>query len=152
MGHYQASYNEQNDTERFDRISDWAIGILDCVSLGGVKVGLEDYAFSAQGLVYKIGENTGMLKYKMYTNGIPFELVSNSKPKKLATGKGNADKNSVYDAFVAETGWNIHHHIKSKSGKIASPLSDIADSYWICKWLFQKNAIASESSSLPSSP
>lgn len=133
-GHYMPVYKDQGDTERFNRISDWAMGFL----REGDIIGIEDYAFSAQGLVYKIGENTGLLKYKMWSAGLQFDLVSNSKPKKLATGKGNADKNAVYEAFAAETGWNIHHHIKSKSGKIASPLSDIADSYWICKVMFEK--------------
>ena len=138
-GHYMPLYREQDDIDRFNKISDWAMSLLK----EGDSIGIEDYAFSAQGMVYKIGENTGLFKYKMWTYGYDFELVSNSKPKKLACGKGNGDKQAVWEAFVAETGWNIDHHIKQRSRKITSPLSDIADSYWICKWLFEKKTIAS---------
>lgn len=136
QGHYMPLYKEQDDQDRFNKISDWALSLLK----PGDTIGIEDYAFSAQGMVYKIGENTGMLKYKLWKADMAFHLVSNSKPKKQATGKGNADKTAVYEAFSKETGWNLHHHLTtSKSNKITSPLSDIADSYWISKWLFLKN-------------
>lgn len=134
QGHYMPLYKEQDDIDRFNAISDWGMGLL----REGDIIGIEDYAFSAQGMVYKIGENTGLFKYKMWKEGLSVDLISNSKPKKMACGKGNGDKQSVYDAFVTETSWNLHHHIKSRSRKITSPLSDIADSYWICKWLFEK--------------
>ena len=138
-GHYMPVYKEQDEQDRFDKISDWAMSFL----RDGDVVGIEDYAFSAQGMVYKIGENTGLLKYKMWSRGISFEPVSNSKPKKLACGKGNGKKEEVYEAFCKETEWNLHHLLHTRSNKIMSPLSDVADSYWICKYVFEKNTISS---------
>jgi Holliday junction resolvasome RuvABC endonuclease subunit len=145
IGYHAPVYKEQDEMDRFNKISNWALDLLTKQDI----IGIEEYAFSAQGMVYKIGENTGLLKYKMWSGKMNFECISNSKPKKLATGKGNADKQSVYDAFCAETGWNIHHHIQSRSNKIMSPLTDVADSYWICKYLFQKHTIASSMMPLP---
>ena len=54
----------------------------------------------------------------------------------MATGKGNADKKLMYEAFVKETGVPIKDMISPKSGEIKSPISDIVDSYYICKYLF----------------
>lgn len=139
-GYYMPLYKEQNDMDRFDKISNWALSLLRPNDI----VGIEDYAFSARGLVYKIGENTGMLKFKLWEQQIQFEPVSNGKPKKLATGKGNADKQMMYDAFVAETEWNLHNHLVSKTNKIGSPFTDVADSYYICKYLFNKHTIPEE--------
>jgi len=137
-GHYMPVYKHQDEIDRFDTISRWCMELLQ----PGDIIGIEDYAFSAQGMVYKIGENTGLLKYKMWLAGYDFEPVSNTKPKKLATGRGNADKQSVYDAFCAETEWTVHEHLsKTKSNKVKSPLSDIADSYYIAKYLFGKRTI-----------
>ena len=61
VGHYMPIYKEQSDVDRFNTISDWGMDLLKETDI----VGIEDYAFSAQGLVYKIGENTGLFKYKM---------------------------------------------------------------------------------------
>ena len=59
-------------------------------------VALEDYAFAAKGRVFHIAENTGILKYKLFQQGIPLETISPSAVKKNATGKGNADKEMMY--------------------------------------------------------
>lgn len=134
MGHYMPLYREQDDTDRFSKISDWALGLLK----EGDIIGIEDYAFSAQGMVYKIGENTGLLKYKLWSYKFQFECIMPSKIKKFFVSHGAADKTMMYNAFVQETGWNLDHHIKSRTRKITSPLSDIADSFAICKYVFCK--------------
>ena len=51
--------------------------------------------------------------------------------KKGATGKGNADKEMMYNAFVAET--NIDVKSILETDKVGNPVSDIADSYFIQK-------------------
>ena len=47
------AYNEES--ERYDSISDWVMGIV----AGVDQVSLEGYAYSAQGRVFNIAENTG---------------------------------------------------------------------------------------------
>lgn len=123
-------YDEE--CERYDTISEWAMTKL----IGCEQVAIEDYAFNAQGRVFHIAENTGILKYKCYQSSLPLEVVSPSHIKKIATGKGNADKKLMYEAFVKETGVPIKDMISPKSGEIKSPISDIVDSYYICKYLF----------------
>jgi hypothetical protein len=123
-------YDEE--CERYDTISDWAISKI----LGCEQVAIEDYAFNAQGRVFHIAENTGILKYKCYQNCIPVEVVSPSHIKKLASGKGNADKNLMYQSFVKETNVPIKDIISPNSSEIKSPVSDIVDSYYICKYLY----------------
>ena len=50
---------------------------------------------------------------------------------KSATGKGNADKDMMYNAFVKET--NIDLKSIFETEKVGNPISDIADSYFIQK-------------------
>ena len=71
---------------RYDSISDWAVELL----IGCNMVALEDYAYGAKGRVFHIAENTGVLKYKLWQQSIPLDVVQPTKVKKFATGKGNA--------------------------------------------------------------
>jgi len=117
-------------SERYEFISDWALNLVKDSSL----VTLEGYAFAGNGRVFEIAENAGLLKYKMWKNNILFQTIPPSKIKKYAVGKGNADKNMMYDKFVEETKVDYKSLFAFKKQKIDSPLSDIADSYWICKY------------------
>jgi hypothetical protein len=56
--------------------------------------------------------------------------------KKYATGKGNADKQMMYDSFVQDTGSPLRLTLTPDKKEITSPVSDIVDSYFICKKLF----------------
>ena len=51
--------------------------------------------------------------------------------KKGATGKGNADKDMMYEAFVKETKLDLKQIFDTD--KVGNPISDIADSYNIQK-------------------
>ena len=102
------------------------------------QIGLEDYAYNAQGRVFHIAENTGILKYKCYEASIPVEVFSPSHVKKLATGKGNADKLQMYDAFLTETSVPLQSIITPNKKDIGNPVSDIVDSYYVCKSLFNQ--------------
>ena len=64
------------------------------------------------------------------------DVVSPSHIKKIATGKGNADKNQMYQAFVKETGILLKDIISPNKKEIGNPVSDLVDSYYICKNLF----------------
>ena len=56
--------------------------------------------------------------------------------KKYATGKGNANKEVMYEAFNAEllTPPDLKTILKPKSTKLTSPVTDIVDAYFIAKW------------------
>ena len=82
----------------------------------------------SRGRVFHIAENTGVLKQKIYKAGITFEVVPPSTWKKEVVGKGNADKQYVYESMNVD----LKNIFKSKS--ITSPINDIADSYFICKY------------------
>tara|TARA_R100000458_G_C8145347_1_gene154966 strand:- start:58 stop:624 length:567 start_codon:yes stop_codon:yes gene_type:complete len=122
-----------DDSERYKSISDWAIEKI----VGSDQIAIEGYSYNSTGKVFHIAENTGILKYKIYNLGIPLEVVPPSSVKKLATGKGNADKEWMHKHFVTETGLNLKEIITPKKSKVDNPVSDIIDSYYICKHLYK---------------
>lgn len=126
-----------HEIERYQSIADWAVEVL----MGCESIAIEGYAYAAvSNRVFQIAENTGLLKYKLFQLGIPVTVVPPTEVKKFATGKGNSDKASVYSFFEAETNADLKSlFYRSNSPKeIGSPISDIADSYFICKHLFTK--------------
>jgi hypothetical protein len=118
--------------ERYDFISDWAMDIL--ISHEVEEVFLEDYSYGSTGKVFHIAENCGLLKYKMWQSDIKFTLVAPTQIKKFATGKGNAKKELMYESFFNETSRNLIEEFSQKSEKIGNPISDVVDSYFICKY------------------
>ena len=123
-----------HEMERYETIADWALETI----MGCDAIGLEGYAYSAQGRVFHIAENTGVLKYKIYQLRIPLTVFSPSEIKKYASGKGNADKQLMYESFVLETKMPIKEMISPDKKDIGNPVSDIVDSYYICKDLYEK--------------
>jgi len=82
-------------TERFDFLSDWVMRILNEHDKMGT-VWMEGYSYGSKGSrVFEIGENSGILKLKLFSNGIPFRVVPPTVIKKHATGKGNASKDEM---------------------------------------------------------
>jgi hypothetical protein len=100
-------------------------------------VSIEDYAYNAKGRVFHIAENTGILKYKLYQKAIPIEVVQPTVVKKFATGKGNSDKNNMYKFFLMETAADIKGIITPGKDESTNPVSDVVDSYYICKHLYK---------------
>ena len=123
-GEYYSKDSE--NVKRFDHISNWAITILKNQKV--THVYLEGYSMGSRGRVFHIAENTGVLKQKIYKAGITFEVIPPSTWKKEVVGKGNADKQHVYESMNVD----LKPIFKSKS--ITSPINDIADSYFICKY------------------
>lgn len=100
---------------------------------------LENYAFSATGRVFHIGEHTGILKYLLWKADYPVYLVPPTVVKKFATGKGNADKIRMTSAFLKEypngQNWCSTFFPRSPTTlRAKAPLSDLADAYWIAKY------------------
>ena len=128
---YGELFNEFNhECQRYNSISDWAVDKV----TGCDFVGLEGYAYGASGrATFQIAENWGLLKYKLWEAGIAVDVIPPTKVKKDATGKGNADKRKMVDAFMLDTGIDLQKLITPKRANIGSPVSDIADAYFICK-------------------
>jgi hypothetical protein len=99
-----------------------------------LSVFIEGYAFGASGKVFHIAENTAILKHMLYNAGVTYETVAPTAVKKFATGKGNANKDAMYDAFLAETGVDLMMSLSPKAGKVGSPVNDIVDAFYICKY------------------
>lgn len=116
--------------QRFKYISDFALDIIS--PLLNPKIFIEGYSYGSKGQgLFQIAENCGILKYRLQEKSLPYETVVPSVVKKGATGKGNADKDMMYNAFVAET--NIDLKSIFETEKVGNPISDIADSYYIQK-------------------
>ena len=122
------------DAHRYDNLGNWVYNI---VSAAGVEeVFIEGYAFGATGRVFQIAENTGMLKHALWRHKIPFDTFPPTAIKKFASGVGNANKEKMYEAFLAETGMNIRERLDLPE-KQWNPLSDIVDAYFITKKGFE---------------
>ena len=128
--------HQEYDTpiKRFSQISDWAINTFNRLSydLTNLKVYIEGYSFGSKGqAVFQIAENCGILKYRLQQLNINYDTVVPSVVKKGATGKGNADKDMMYESFVKETKIDLKKIFDTD--KVGNPVSDIADSYFIQK-------------------
>ena len=116
--------------QRFKYMSDFAMDIIS--PLLNPKVFIEGYSFGSKGQgLFQIAENCGILKYRLQEEQIPYATVVPSVVKKGATGKGNADKDMMYEAFVKETNMDLKKLFDTE--KVGNPISDIADSYFIQK-------------------
>jgi len=120
----------KHEQERHDKISDFVFKSVIGNTINPY-VFIEDYSFGSKGRVFNLAENTGLLKHKLYTKGIRFETLVPSVVKKLATGKGNADKEKMYDKFYEETGVNLMEALDQQTLK--NPVTDIVDSYYIAR-------------------
>jgi len=82
--------------------------------------------------VFHIAENLGLLKYKLKIDFCwDYTLLAPSVIKKFATDKGNANKEMMLSAFQGDTGVNLAELFESNA---KSPISDVVDAYFICKY------------------
>ena len=90
-----------SEQQRHDQISQWA---FDLIGSADSDIFIEGYSFGSKGLVFNLAENMGTLKHKLYKVNKKFEMIVPGRVKKIATGKGNADKIKMYevDAEVPE--------------------------------------------------
>lgn len=121
--------------ERFKNISDFILDILYTNPLfdqPNYQIFIEGYSYGSKGQgLFQIAENCGILKYRLQDKGYTYETVVPSVVKKGATGKGNADKDMMYEAFLKETKIDLKQILDTE--KCGNPLSDIVDSYYIQK-------------------
>ena len=133
-----------SEPERYSQIADWVVDIIKKHTKeyqtkhgyfywpGDAPIQIEDYSYGSTGRVFHIAENLGLLKYKLKMEcGWDYNLIPPSVIKKFATGKGNANKELMIDAFEKDTGTNLTQVFDTTS---KSPVSDVADAYFICKY------------------
>jgi Holliday junction resolvasome RuvABC endonuclease subunit len=117
--------------QQYDFIAKWAMGVLDLYRLDHIFI--EDYAFAATGKVFHIGENTGLLKYRLYKRDYAFQMIAPTMVKKFATTKGNAKKDEMLAQFNMENNIDLRKVLNIKT---ENPVSDIVDSYYIWQYGF----------------
>jgi Holliday junction resolvasome RuvABC endonuclease subunit len=123
----------ENNIERFCNLSEFFLMHINHNKVNLIYI--EGYSYSSKGQVFSIGENGGILKWKLYDMGYDFGIIDPSSIKKFATGKGNSKKDDMYRAFCVDTSLNLCDTLSIKNEN-KSPCSDIVDSYFICKYAF----------------
>ena len=131
FGYEHKEYN--TPIERFTNISTWALDIIHKHKSDTAKVFIEGYSFGSKGqAVFQIAENCGILKYRLQMSpSILYDTIVPSVVKKHASGKGNADKQLMYDSFKNHTKQDLLKMFDM--GKLNNPVTDIVDSYYIAK-------------------
>jgi len=121
-----------NDLQRYHGLANWVINCcITAISPERPKAYIEDYAYAATGRVFHIAENMAILKDTLTKWGIKYEMIAPTVIKKYATGKGNANKEKMYDAFTDETNRKL---LDEFGIKLNNPITDIVDSYYIAKY------------------
>ena len=117
--------------ERFSNISNWVLSRLPKSEIDNVFI--EGYSFGSKGQgIFQIAENCGILKYKiLYEQKLKYRTVVPSVVKKKATGKGNADKEKMYEQFKKDHKVDLMKMFDMQ--KLNNPITDIIDSYYIAK-------------------
>lgn len=127
----------KSDEERHEKLALWTlkhVGAADMVSIEG-------YAMGAKGRVFHIAENCGLMKWHLHKAHIKFDVPAPSVIKKFATGKGNANKDAMYNAFVEETGIRLWDILIPNKKKLDGPVTDIVDAYYILKYTLAKDGV-----------
>jgi Holliday junction resolvasome RuvABC endonuclease subunit len=132
------------DQQRYENIASWVLEILSNFEKEKIFIMIEDYSFGSKGKVFNLAENCGILKYMLYKQGYRFFTVPPTVVKKFATGKGNATKEKMYEAFVKDTFVDLHSII-SPTTKLGSPTTDIVDAWYIARYMIHKLTEAKDS-------
>ena len=132
-----------NPMHRFGLISDWVFYVLYDLHEGDYDIFIEGYSYGSKGQgLFQIAENCGILKYRLEQDVLSYKTVVPSVVKKGATGKGNADKDMMYEAFLKETKIDLKKIFDTD--KVGNPVSDIVDSYYVAKVGYE-NSIGNKS-------
>jgi Holliday junction resolvasome RuvABC endonuclease subunit len=131
-------FEYDDEMQRYDIISSY---FLDRIMENEVdKVYMEDYSMGSKGRVFHIAENTGVLKYRMWSFGIPFQTIAPTVIKKFASGKGNANKERMQEVFEEQNDVKLKQ-LFNMTDKQWNPSSDLIDAYYICKYGLNDNTL-----------
>lgn len=121
-----------SEQQRHDKLCGWSLGIIknyagDCGEVDHILI--EGYSFgSSAGRAFDIAENCGLLKHYIWMEQYKFSTIPPTTLKKFATGKGNADKEAMHEAFKAEK-FDLQELLSQKK----TPTSDLIDAYFLAK-------------------
>jgi Holliday junction resolvasome RuvABC endonuclease subunit len=117
--------------ERFEKLSVYFLESIKILKeIGETEVFIEGYSMGSKGRVFDIAEATSVLKYRLFKDGISYTAIAPTAVKKFATGKGNANKLVMADAFKERYGFYLHEVIGKKKAD-ASPASDMVDAVFV---------------------
>ncbi len=120
----------KNPIQRYLKIAEWVDSIILCPN---APIVIEDYSMGSKGKLFHIAENTAILKHMLYQRNLEFVTIPPTVLKKFATGKGNSNKNKMYEAFLTkENGPDLLGPFSES--RVSSPISDIVDAYFFCKY------------------
>jgi len=131
IGYEHKEYN--GPIERFKNLSDWVLHILDTLHKKQEDkiIFIEGYSYGSKGqAIFQIAENGGILKYRLQKR-YECRTIVPSVIKKFATGKGNADKEKMYEQFTRTQGIDLKKVFDME--KLNNPITDIIDSYYIMR-------------------
>jgi len=101
---------------------------------------VEGYAYSyassssSSGRVFDIGEFSGMVKFIAASMGAKIKTYAPTEIKKFATGRGDASKVLMVDAFFERNGKGIVYDFTQSLGwdkRYKSPIADLVDAWWL---------------------
>lgn len=99
---------------------------------------IEDYSYGSTGRVFHLGENGGILKAELFKIGLNVQITAPTQVKKFATGKGNANKEAMYQQFLQDENVDLLGvlNLKRSGSKelLPAPVPDIVDAYYVCKY------------------
>ena len=130
---------QPTDIERTKRYGSNARLVVNFLTSYDVSnVAIEGYSFASQSSnLMQMGENGGILRYILNFVQIPYIEPPPSQIKSFATNNGRSDKIAMGEQFEKETGYDLRQIFNRKSYD-SNPVSDIADAYFICKFLHSK--------------
>lgn len=111
-----------------DRYTKLAQSFVSILPEGPIEFGIESYSFGSKGLVFNIAEATQTIKLSIWNlYGQEIEQFSPSQVKKKFSGKGNASKELMAEAFKERFGYYLHERINSKmTGSSCDVIDSIA--------------------------
>jgi crossover junction endodeoxyribonuclease RuvC len=116
----------EDPIERFKLLSDFVLENLPDNSI----IFIEGYSFGSKGrAIFQIAENGGILKYRL--TGQEYHIIPPANVKKFATGKGNANKEKMYNQLIQDEGVDLKKQLGQET--LDSPVTDIIDAYYIAK-------------------
>lgn len=123
------------DEERYSRLARRVVTLLnnagvEWVCLEGLSMG------SRKGSILNIAQNHGEFRQALTRQGIPFILPAPTEIKKAFSGKGNAKKEAMVDAFDQKTGNDIGS-ILGKT-KYNSPENDLVDAFAMLEFIYKQ--------------
>lgn len=133
-------YNNKQFVNKYDKYIFMKNTIIDLCKDVDV-VAIEDYNYNATGSIgriFDLAECEGHIKLTLYEEGKVFRTYAIKQIKKFYAKNGNADKISMYNAFLADNMikpdiTNLPEVDNGKKG--VGPTSDIIDSYAIARML-----------------